>query len=102
MTTAYFDLVETAVRTASMLGVVLGVLVLLLYWMKRFMRNKHAAGNGGVVKPVATYYFSPKERIEVVEIGGDRIVVGIAANGISYLTTLVAPGRDAAHDDLES
>jgi hypothetical protein len=36
-----------------------------------------------------------------VEIGGDRIVVGVAANGLSYLTTLVAPGRDVAHDDLE-
>ncbi len=99
--TSTLDIVETIVRSGSMLAVVLGLLVLVLYLMKRFMRGRAAASGSGEARSVAAYYFSPRERIEVVEIDGERLVVGVGANGLSYMTTLRPKGH-RADDDAES
>jgi flagellar protein FliO/FliZ len=96
--TPTLDIFDIAIKSASMLAIVIGVLILALYLMKRFMQGRTATNGKGAVKSLATHYFSPRERIEVVDVEGERIVVGIASNGISYLTTLPPRRKTDGHE----
>jgi flagellar protein FliO/FliZ len=81
-------LINTGIKTAAMLCIVLGVLVLLLYMMKRFMSPKGKYKGDLLIKAVSSLYLSPKERIEVIEISGERIVIGVTPGKINFLTKL--------------
>ena len=76
------------IKTVAMLLIVLGVLVLLLYVMKRFMSPKGKYKGDLLIKVVSSLYLSPKERIEVIEISGEKIVLGVSPGNINFLTKL--------------
>jgi len=82
------ELINTGVRTIAMLFIVLGVLVLVLYMMKKFMSPKGKDKGDLIIKVVSSLHLSPKERVEVIEISGERIVVGISPGNINFLTKL--------------
>ena len=82
------ELINTGLKTIAMLFIVLGVLVFVLYIMKKFMLPKKIGKGELIVKVVSSLHLSPKERIEVIEISGERIVVGITPGNISFLTKL--------------
>ena len=82
------DLINTGLKTVSMLFIVLGVLVLVLYIMKKFMSPKGKGKGELIIKVVSSLHLSPKERVEVIEISGERIVVGITPGNINFLTKL--------------
>jgi flagellar biosynthetic protein FliO len=82
------ELINTGIKTAAMLFIVLGVLVLLLYVMKRFMSPKGKYKGDLFIKVVSSMHLSPKERIEVIEISGERIVIGVTPGNINFLTKL--------------
>jgi len=82
------ELVNTGIKTMAMLFIVLGVLVLVIYIMKKFMSPKGKGKGDLIIKVVSSLYLSPKERVEVIEISGERIVVGITPGNINFLTKL--------------
>jgi flagellar protein FliO/FliZ len=82
------ELINTGIKTVAMLCIVLGVLVLLLYVMKRFMSPKGKYKGDLLIKTVSSLYLSPKERIEVIEISGEKIVIGVTPGKINFLTKL--------------
>ncbi|MFZ0483608.1 MAG: flagellar biosynthetic protein FliO [Desulfobacterales bacterium] len=82
------QLMNTGIKTMAMLFIVLGVLVLVLYIMKKVMSPKGKGKGELIIKVVSSLYLSPKERVEVIEISGERIVVGITPGNINYLTKL--------------
>lgn len=82
------SLLSTGLKTAVMLLIVLALLFGVLYIMKRFSFFQRESGGKQLIKVIATKHLSPKERIEVVEIEGEKIVVGISANNITFLTKL--------------
>jgi flagellar biosynthetic protein FliO len=82
------ELINTGLKTFAMLFIVLGVLVLVLYIMKKFMSPKGKGKGDLIIKIVSSLHLSPKERIEVIEISGERIVVGISPGNINFLTKL--------------
>jgi flagellar biosynthetic protein FliO len=82
------ELINTGIKTVAMLFIVLGVLVLLLYVMKRFMSPKGKYKGDLLIKVVSSLYLSPKERIEIIEISGERIVLGVSPGNINFLTKL--------------
>ena len=92
------ELINTGVKTVAMLCIVLGVLVLLLYVMKRFMSPKGKYKGDLLIKAVSSLYLSPKERIEVIEISGERIVIGVTPGKINFLTKL---HRDKVFNDKD-
>lgn len=80
------DLVNTGMKTMAMLFLVLGLLVFVLYFMKRYLfKGQNPKGNI-FIKVVSSLHLSPKERIEVIEVSGERIVLGITPGNISFLT----------------
>ena len=82
------ELINTGLKTIAMLFIVLGVLVLVIYIMKKFMSPKGKGKGDLIIRVVSSLYLSPKERVEVIEISGERIVVGITPGNISFLTKL--------------
>jgi len=82
------ELINTGVKTIAMLFIVLGVLVLVLYIMKKFISPKGRGKGELIIKVVSSLHLSPKERVEVIEISGERIVVGITPGNINFLTKL--------------
>lgn len=81
-------MVTTGIKTAAMLLIVLGLLVLFLYLMKRFLFLRKEAKGDLSIKVISSLHLSAKERIEVIEISGQRIVLGVAPGNIHYLTEL--------------
>ena len=82
------QLINTGIKTMAMLFIVLGVLVLVLYIMKKFMSPKGKGKGELIIKVVSSHHLSPKERVEVIEISGERIVVGITPGSINFLTKI--------------
>jgi flagellar biosynthetic protein FliO len=82
------ELINTGLKTMAMLFIVLGVLILVLYLMKKFMSPKGKDKGDLIIKIVSSLHLSPKERVEVLEISGERIVVGISPGNINFLTKL--------------
>ncbi len=82
------NLISTGLKTMAMLFLVLGLLVLVLYVMKRFLFLRRGVEGNLFIKVVSSLHLSPKERIEVIEISGEKIVLGITPGNISFLTKL--------------
>jgi flagellar protein FliO/FliZ len=82
------NLIGTGLRTVAMLSIVLGLLVLVLYLMKRFLFVNRGAKGDLLIKILSSSHLSPKERIEVIEVSGERLVLGITPGSITFLTKL--------------
>jgi len=83
-----FNLINTGLKTMAMLFIVIALLILILYFIKRFLFQKRGTKGDLFIEVISSMYLSPKERIEVIEISGERIVLGITPGHISFLTKL--------------
>jgi flagellar protein FliO/FliZ len=82
------DLINTAIKTLAMLFIVLGFLVLVLFLIKKYLLPKQKVKGDIIIKVLSSLHISPKERIEVIEVSGQRIVLGITPGKINFLTKL--------------
>ncbi len=82
------SLISTGIKTVAMLALVLACLIFVLFLMRRFLRLGVQKKGELDMKRLGAFYLSPKERIEVVEISGERIVLGVAPGCVNYITTL--------------
>ena len=82
------NMITTGIKTAAMLLIVLGFLLLVLYLMKRFLFQRKGTNGDLTIKVISSLHLSSKERIEVIEISGEKIVLGVAPGNINYLTKL--------------
>ncbi|MBW2643666.1 MAG: flagellar biosynthetic protein FliO [Deltaproteobacteria bacterium] len=82
------DLINTGIKTIAMLFIVLGFLVLALILMKKYLSPKQKVKGDIFIKVLSSLYLSPKERVEVIEVSGERIVLGITPGRINFLTKL--------------
>ena len=95
------DLVSTGIRTAAMLFIVLGFLVLLLYTLKRASLFKRGAKGDIQINLLSSLHLSPKERVAVVEVLGEKLVLGIAPGQISCLARLDHDDKNRDENDEE-
>ena len=89
---AELNLITTGLKTMGMLSIVLGLLVLILYLMKRFFVHRKGTKGELLIRTLSSSYLSPKERIEVIEVSGEQIVLGITPGRISFLTKISPAG----------
>ena len=82
------NLFSTGLKTGAMLLIVLGLLVAMLYAMKKFLFSKRGPSGALPINVLSTRYLSQKERIEVIEISGEKLVLGITPGNISFLAKL--------------
>ena len=82
------DLINTGIKTVAMLFIVLGFLFLVLILIKKYLSPKTKVKGDSSIKILSSLHISPKDRIEVIEISGQRIVLGITPGRINFLTKL--------------
>jgi flagellar biosynthetic protein FliO len=81
------DLYTTAIKTFSTLAVMLAVILIGFYLMKRFWPK--GAGFMGAhqwVKVITATSIAPKKMISLVEVGDEILVLGLTESHISLLT----------------
>ncbi len=93
------DLIGTGIKTLAMLCIVIGLLILVLYLMKRFLFQRGEAKGDLGIRVLSSLPLSPKERIEVVEVAGEKIVLGVSPGSITFLTKLVGTGGKDDHEE---
>lgn len=71
-----------------MLLVVLGILILVLWLIRRYASFQGSGGQQGVIRMVASTYVAPKERIALVDVLGEKILIGITSQQISFLARI--------------
>lgn len=71
-----------------MLLVVLGILLLVLWLLRRYSSHQGPGGQQGVMRMVASMYVAPKERIALVDVLGEKILIGITPQQISFLARI--------------
>jgi flagellar protein FliO/FliZ len=82
------DIVSTALQMLTALGFVLGGLLVVFYFMKRFLKKDVGSSQGQLIKVIASQYIGIKKNISLVEIPGSILVVGVSNDNISLLTKI--------------
>jgi len=93
------DLWGTGLKTFAMLCIVVAILILVLFLMKRFLYLKHGSVHGQFIKILSSHHVTPKERIALVDVVGEKIVIGITPENITFLTKIE---QSDALDKIES
>ncbi len=82
------DVVSTALQMLTALGIVLGGLIVVFYFMKRFIKRDTGGSKEQLIKVVASQYIGVKKNIALVEVPGSILVVGVSNDNISLLTKI--------------
>jgi flagellar protein FliO/FliZ len=90
------DLVASGMKMFSMLAVVLGLMFLILYVLKKYvLRNGMFGANEKLVKVLGTGMLAPRKSIALVEVAGEVLALGISNDHITLLATIREEDRIA-------
>ncbi|MDM8538699.1 flagellar biosynthetic protein FliO [Desulfobacterales bacterium HSG17] len=92
------DLWVTFFKSIMMLAVVLAVLIGGVYCLRVLMQNKLPAGKDAVIKSLATHYLAPKEKVVLLDVLGEKILLGVTAQSIQCLAVFDASDRIQNHN----
>lgn len=82
------NMVSGAFQMLTALGIVLGGLLLVFYFMKRYLKRDGGGSRGQLIKVIASQYIGVKKNIALVEVPGSVLVVGVSNDKISMLTKI--------------
>jgi flagellar protein FliO/FliZ len=82
------EIVTTAFKMLTALGIVLGGLLICVYFIKRFLNRDVGGSKEQLIKIIASQYIGIKKNISLVEIPGSILVVGVSNDNISLLTKI--------------
>ena len=85
------DLWWAGLKTLAMLSIVVSVLIFLLFIDKRFVYQRHDIGQGRLIKMISSYHISPKQRIALIDVAGEKLIIGITPDKITRLATINNP-----------
>ncbi len=85
-------LFTSLIKMVSALAVVLGIMIGGTYFIRRFfLPATPDTGAEAPINVVATRYLGPKSSIMLIDVLGSVIVVGVANNQMSFLTSITDP-----------
>lgn len=82
------DLWGTGLKAFAMLCIVVAILILVLFLMKRFFYLKDGSSHKHLIKILSSHHVAPKERIALIDVVGEKIVIGITPENITFLTKI--------------
>ena len=82
------ELWGTMLRSFGALLVVLAILILVLWLIRRYASLQGTGGQQGIIRMVASMYVAPKERIALVDVLGEKLLIGITTQQISFLARI--------------
>jgi len=75
------------IRTFSMLFLVLAVLIFAFYLIRKFSTAKGVKGSKDFIKVLSVHHLSPKEKLVLVDVLGDKILIGVTPSHISKIAS---------------
>ena len=83
------DITASIFKMVLALGIVLSLLFAAVFLFKKFFGGKIGlAGKGQQIRVITSTYLGPRKSIAVVDVAGERIVVGVTPTHITMLTRL--------------
>jgi flagellar biosynthetic protein FliO len=83
------DLLPSFLTILSALAVVLGIMILTVYCIKRIMKKTGGhLHDGELIKIISTKYLGPKSKIMLIEVSGTLMVISLSNHQISLLTRI--------------
>jgi flagellar protein FliO/FliZ len=86
------ELWANLLNSFGMLLLVLAILILVMWLLRRYLWNQGAAQQG-FIRMLASMYVAPKERIALVDVLGDKLLIGITPQQITLLAR-IEDGKD--------
>lgn len=81
-------LFASMIKLFSGLAVVIGVLLVAYYFVREYLgKMNKVSGKGKLINVIATHYLAPKKSIMLIEVGGERLVIGVG-NEINLLARI--------------
>ncbi len=95
------DLWFTLLKSAAMLCLVLALLFTVLFIMKRFFFNRNKFSERGQIKTIASCHVGPKERVMLLNVLEENVLIGITQQQITCLARI--KGKDMhEQSDIDS
>ena len=69
----------------GLLSLVLGAVIGVLYLMRRLFYSSSGQVDRGIIRTLASCYVAPKERIILVEVLGEKLLLGVTPHAINCL-----------------
>lgn len=82
------NLYAELLKTAGMLGIVLGILISLLFLFKRFVSTGTMGGDKSKIRLLSSFYLGNREKLILVEVENKRLFLGVTQHNISLLKEL--------------
>ena len=82
------DAFSGAFQMLTALGIVLGGLLLLFWFAKRYLKKDLVGSNKQLIKVIANQYVGVKKNIALIQVPGSVLVVGLTNDNISLLTKI--------------
>ena len=84
----YPDIIPTAIKMLTALGVVLGGMLVVYYFAKRILKRQVGNSKEKMIRVLDSSYIGVKKNISLVEIPGAILVLGITNDNISLLSKI--------------
>lgn len=92
------DLWFTLIKSAAMLCLVLALLLTVLFIMKRFFFNRNKFSERGQIKTIASCHVGPKERVVLLNVLEENVLIGITQQQITCLARINSNDRNEPAD----
>jgi flagellar protein FliO/FliZ len=79
------DFFAAAIKMIVVLGILVGVLILSLYAVRKLSGRRDAQARGQLIRVVATTYVGVKKCVSLVEVPGAVLILGITNDRINLL-----------------
>ncbi len=76
------------IKTFSMLFLVLAVVILFFYFIRKFFTAKGVKGGKDFIKILSMHHLSPKEKLVLINVLGDTILIGVTPVNISKISSI--------------
>jgi flagellar protein FliO/FliZ len=76
------------IRTFSMLFLVLALLIFAFYLVKKFATARGVKGSKDFIRVLCVHHLSPKEKLVLVNVLGETILIGVTPNNISNISSI--------------
>ena len=87
------SLTTTIFKTLGSLALVVGLMLLLLVWIRKMGLIRVGARQEGLITVLDSQMLAPKKQVSVLEVAGTYLVVGLTEQQITLLATLAPNDR---------
>lgn len=97
------DVLNEKLEVAAMFSGFMLMGLLAVLGLKRFMKKRSRgsiAEDTPAIKTLANYPISPKQKLTLIQIGDEKILLAVNQNSVSFLTNLAARNSYAAQANL--